>query len=91
MIHSYVRAQVRQHEGILTLVQNMQTLGQLFEPLYKEQYLELNGTVITKSVKPLKVTAAYGKIGQLLWELLDDNDNNDDNILPSSLMHTDPQ
>ena len=34
LIYSYVRAQVRQHEGILTLVQNMQTLGQLFEPLY---------------------------------------------------------
>jgi len=34
LIHSYVRAQIRQHEGILTLVQNMQTLGQLFEPLY---------------------------------------------------------
>ena len=36
LIYSYVRAQVRQHEGILTLVQNMQTLGQLFEPLYTE-------------------------------------------------------
>ena len=34
LIYLYVRAQVRQHEGILTLVQNMQTLGQLFEPLY---------------------------------------------------------
>jgi len=34
LIYSYVRAQVRQHKGILTLVQNMQTLGQLFEPLY---------------------------------------------------------
>ena len=37
LIYSYVRAQIRQHEGILTLVQNMQTLGQLFEPLYVSQ------------------------------------------------------
>ena len=49
LIHPYVRAQVRGCWGILTLVENMQTLGHFFEPLYivPEEYLDHVLDIIT--------------------------------------------
>jgi hypothetical protein len=52
--------------------------------------MELNGAVITKPIKPVKNTAAYGKIMQLLRELSDDEDEDEDIPVPSS-MYGDPQ
>ncbi|KAF8139671.1 hypothetical protein EV363DRAFT_1292094 [Boletus edulis] len=55
--------------------------------------MELNGAVITKASKPVKNTAAYGKVKQLLRELSDDEDEDDnENIVPAtSSMYGDSQ
>ena len=40
--------------------------------------MELNSAVIMKPIKPVKNTAAYGKVKQLLRELSDNKDEDKD-------------
>lgn len=53
--------------------------------------MKLNGTVVTKSVNPIKNTAVYGKVKQLLCELSNDNLDDNNNMPVPSSMYGDPQ